>query len=71
MGLLTGGWDDGKSKANAGYENIRDAGDAAYENAKSEWEEIKRRSGDTYDTAAGWIDKEKEKMGKQKVQGEL
>jgi hypothetical protein len=71
LGLLTGGWEDGKSKAN---ENIRDAGDAVdatYGNAKSEWEEIKRKSGDTYDTAAGWIDKEKEKVGKQKVQGEL
>lgn len=81
MSLLSGGWEGSKGKANAGYENVKHAGDSAYEHAKSEWEETKRKSGNAYDTSAGWAEDivdegrekvgEKVKVGGQKIKGEL
>lgn len=75
LSLLTGGWEDGKGKVNAGCENIKDTGDAAYGGAKSEWEKVKRKSGVAYDTSSEWaedtVDKGKETVGeKVKAGGE-
>lgn len=66
LSLLIGGWEDGKSKASAEYENIN----------VPTWEETKKRSGDAYDTSAEWAEdtigkgRENEKMG-EKMKGEL
>jgi len=80
LSLLIGGWEESKGRAETEYENIKDTGNSAYEDAELKWEETKK-AGDAYETSAeladDTLDKGREKLGEKmkvggdKVKGEL